>query len=148
MTVAGHRVSIESKPLELLRELLLHADDLVSKSELLDSIWPNVTVVEASLPTAIRKLRLALNDDARGTHIIETVPRIGYRLAVPVEAQELTSPSNQLPDQAPVVEAAAIGRPQRNLPVADRLGVHIDLEHTVRVGVGAHPHATVSVRHA
>jgi DNA-binding winged helix-turn-helix (wHTH) protein len=85
LSVDGRRVAVETKPLELLRELLERAGDLVSKDELLDAIWPNVMVVEASLPTAIRKLRLALNDDQRQVHIIETVPRFGYRLAVPVE---------------------------------------------------------------
>lgn len=88
LTVAGRRVAIESKPLELLRELLLHAGNLVSKAELLDAIWPDTAVVEASLTTAIHKLRVALNDDKRDSTIIETVPRIGYRLTVPVEVTE------------------------------------------------------------
>ena len=68
LIVKGRRVSVETKPLELLRELLLNAGDVVSKDELLDAVWPNVTVVEASLPTAVRKLRLALGND----RIIET----------------------------------------------------------------------------
>ena len=89
LIVGDRRVSIETKPLVLLRELLLRSGNVVSKSELLDTIWPNVTVVEASLPTAVRKLRLALNDDQRDVPIIETVSRIGYRLAAPVEIEEL-----------------------------------------------------------
>lgn len=89
LTVDGRRVAVEGKPLELLRELLLRAGNLVSKAELLDAIWPDTAVVEASLPTAVHKLRLALHDDHRDTPIIETVPRIGYRLAVPVEVEEL-----------------------------------------------------------
>lgn len=81
LEVAGRRVAIETKPLELLRVLLLNAGSLVSKDELLEAVWPEVTVVEASLPTAIRKLRHALGND----RIIETVSGLGYRLAVPVE---------------------------------------------------------------
>src|SRR5690349_6774115 len=88
LVVNGQRISIESKPLELLRELLNRAGNLVSKQELLDCVWPDVTVVEASLTTAVRKLRIALNDDQRPTPIIETVPRIGYRLSIPVESQD------------------------------------------------------------
>jgi DNA-binding winged helix-turn-helix (wHTH) protein len=88
LTVDGRRVQVELKPLELLRELLLQGGNLVSKDALLDAIWPDVTVVEASLPTAVRKLRLALDDDQRPAPIIETVPRIGYRLAVPVTIEE------------------------------------------------------------
>ena len=59
LSVGGDRVAIETKPLEMLRELLLRAGNVVTKDALLDSIWPDVTVVEASLPTAVHKLRLA-----------------------------------------------------------------------------------------
>jgi DNA-binding winged helix-turn-helix (wHTH) protein len=93
LIVDGRRVQVESKPLEMLRELLLRAGSVVSKDELLDRIWPDVTVVEASLPTAVRKLRVALSDHRRKRSIIETVSGIGYRLAVPVEVEELTSTS-------------------------------------------------------
>ncbi len=89
LTVDGKRVLMESKPLKLLRELLLHAGDVVSKEQLLDSIWPNVTVVEASLPTAVRKLRIAIGDEGRSSSAIETVPGMGYRMAVPVEVEEI-----------------------------------------------------------
>lgn len=89
LTVNGLRAPVESKPLELLRELLLRAGQVVTKDELLDTIWPDVTVVEASLPTAVGKLRRALGDDRRDRPIIETVARIGYRLAVPVELENL-----------------------------------------------------------
>ena len=112
LTVDGHRVQVELKPLELLRELLLQRGNLVSKEDLLNAIWPDVTVVEASLPTAIRKLRLALNDDQRETHIVETVPRIGYRLAVPVTVEEWTGAANGADTAAPgpVSEAPTVGR--------------------------------------
>ncbi len=93
LTVGGTRVAIESKPLELLRYLLLHAEHLVSKDALMDAVWPDVAVVEASLPTAIRKLRFALGDDDRAEHLIETVPRIGYRLVVPATAEEQPTPA-------------------------------------------------------
>lgn len=91
LVVNNTRKTVETKPLELLRALLEDAGNLVSKDELLDRIWPNVTVVEASLPTAIYKLRQALNDANRDPPIIETVSRVGYRLAVPVHVEEPTS---------------------------------------------------------
>lgn len=93
LVVGGRQVAIETKPLELLRVFLLRPGDLLSKDELLDAVWPDVAVVEASLPTAVRKLRAALGDDERDTPIIQTVPRIGYRLGVPVEVVELAEPS-------------------------------------------------------
>ena len=94
LTVGGRRVPIEPKPLELLRELLLQAGNLVTKDDLLNAIWRDVMVVEASLPTAVHKLRGALNDDQRPTQLIETVPRIGYRFSGSVEVEDLAGSAN------------------------------------------------------
>lgn len=85
LLVAGAPVEIENKPLQILLELLNKAGEVVTRQELLDLVWPGVKVVEGSLSTAISKLRKAL-DDPRGS-IIATVPRLGYRLAVPVARQ-------------------------------------------------------------
>lgn len=86
LTVAGERVTLENKPLRLLRELLDHPGQVVSKDALLDAVWPGVIVVEGSLTTAMNKLRRALGDNEG--RIIETVPGIGYRLAVAVDAAD------------------------------------------------------------
>jgi DNA-binding winged helix-turn-helix (wHTH) protein len=91
LLVDGRGVTIETKPLELLRALLLRGGELVSKDELLDQIWPDVTVVEASLTTAVHKLRAALGDEHRDSHIVQTVPKIGYRIGVAIEVEECTS---------------------------------------------------------
>src|SRR3546814_6538363 len=47
-----------------LHELLLRAGEVVTKDEILDAVWPGLTVVEGSLATAISKLRKALGGDA------------------------------------------------------------------------------------
>ncbi len=51
-------------------------------------------MVEASLPTAVRKLRLALRDGQQERAIVETVAGMGYRLAVPVEVERCSSEPN------------------------------------------------------
>lgn len=84
LVVAGRRIPLEAKPMLLLHELLLQAGDVVTKDELLDRVWPGLSVVEASLPTAIGKLRRALGPASEEEGFIETVPRVGYRLAIPV----------------------------------------------------------------
>ena len=82
LRVRGAPVELESKPLDILLQLLLHAGEVVTKEELLESVWPDVTVVDGSLATAVSKLRKAMGDEDHPT--IVTIPRIGYRLAVPV----------------------------------------------------------------
>jgi DNA-binding winged helix-turn-helix (wHTH) protein len=89
LSVDGVRASLEMKPLLLLRTLLLHAGSVVTKDDLLTAVWPEVTVVEASLTTAVMKLRRVLGEDPAGGTIIETVRGVGYRLGVPVTVEEL-----------------------------------------------------------
>ncbi len=88
----GKPVELESKPLDVLHQLLLRAGEVVTKDELIESVWPGVSVVEGSLATAVSKLRKALGDGA--SPIVITVPRIGYRLGVPAQYKELTAPAS------------------------------------------------------
>jgi DNA-binding winged helix-turn-helix (wHTH) protein len=87
LTVNGVPVPLEIKPFEVLRVLVHRAGEVVTKQQLLDAVWSDVAVVEASLPTAIRKLRVALGDDDPQNPIIVTIARVGYRLALPVESE-------------------------------------------------------------
>ncbi|MFC0633597.1 protein kinase domain-containing protein [Brevundimonas balnearis] len=114
LTVDGRAVELEGKPLQVLMELLLHAGETLTRDELLDAVWPDVNVVEASLTTAISKLRRALNDgDAT---LIETVPKIGYRLTAPVAVEHDTAPP--APRFAFQPGDAVPGRPQWKLEAA------------------------------
>ena len=55
LRVRGVRVDVEAKPFEVLRALLLHAGEVVTKAELLEAVWPGTAVVDGSLATAISK---------------------------------------------------------------------------------------------
>lgn len=79
LRVGGRPCPVEAKPLALL----LRAGEVAGKAELMEAIWPDVTVVENSLPTAVSKLRQALGPE--GQTIIEAVPQVGYRIGVPIE---------------------------------------------------------------
>ena len=81
LQVGGQDVELERKPLEVLQYLLRHAGEAVTKEELLSSVWAGRVVVEAVLTNAVGKLRRALGDEAQD--IVATLPRVGYRLAVP-----------------------------------------------------------------
>ena len=91
LRVKGRPVELESKPLDILLQLLLHAGEVVTKEELLEAVWPDVVVVDGSLATAVSKLRKAMGDDDHP--VIVTVPRVGYRLAVPVYCKTVAAPS-------------------------------------------------------
>src|SRR5438876_12210455 len=59
----------------------------VTKDELLDAVWPGLTVVEGSLSTAIYKLRKALGDEESTIGV--TMPRGGYRLEASVQSRAI-----------------------------------------------------------
>jgi DNA-binding winged helix-turn-helix (wHTH) protein/tetratricopeptide (TPR) repeat protein len=82
--VDGQRRSLEAKPLALLQALLVRAGTLATKRELIAAVWGNPDhISEASLATAMSKLRAALGD--KGRDLIEVVHGSGYRIAQPVE---------------------------------------------------------------
>lgn len=110
LTVDGRPAPVEGKPLELLHELLLHAGELVTKDELLEAVWPGVSVVEASLPTAVLKLRRALKDDGGGPAIIETAARIGYRLNAEVEVEFAAQRQGTWREPSPEDPSGPLGR--------------------------------------
>lgn len=89
LRINGGQVDLEAKPLEVLLQLLQHAGEVVTKDELLEAVWPGTAVVDGSLATAVSKLRKAIGDEEQLT--ILTVPRTGYRLAVPVQSKTLAS---------------------------------------------------------
>jgi formylglycine-generating enzyme required for sulfatase activity len=69
-------IDLRPKAFEVLRHLAQNAGRLVSKQELYDAVWPNITVSDDSLVQCIRELRHKLGDD--GHRLIKTVPRRGY----------------------------------------------------------------------
>ena len=74
---------LELKPAQVLELLLRHAGEVVTREELMDTVWEGRVVVDNVLSTAVGKLRDALADvDAVQ---IETVPRAGYRLVGSIE---------------------------------------------------------------
>ena len=73
---------------DTLRVLVENAGRLVTKQELLDTVWPETAVEENNLNHNVSVLRKALGEKATGQQFIETVPRVGYRFAAAVERAE------------------------------------------------------------
>jgi len=75
------RVRLQEQPFEILRLMLEHPGDVVTRDEFQRRLWPDGTFVdfEHSLNAAIKRLRAALGDDADQPKFVETVPRRGYR---------------------------------------------------------------------
>jgi len=82
-------VPIARKPAELLHVLLCHRDRVVSKREILETLWPGIRVSDAAFASALRDLRRALGDTGRHSRYIATLRARGLRFLAPVETQEI-----------------------------------------------------------
>jgi len=80
----GEPVDLEPAVFALLVYLVRNPQRLIGRDELLDELWKDTHVSDASLSRAVTKLREALDDDPREPRFIETVPRRGYRFVAPV----------------------------------------------------------------
>ena len=90
----GGAVALSPKDMDLLLVLVESRGRLLQKDELMKHLWPESFVEEANLSHHVFILRKVLNDHAHGVIYIETVPKHGYRFAVPVrEVREDEEPA-------------------------------------------------------
>jgi DNA-binding winged helix-turn-helix (wHTH) protein len=92
---AGEPVRLEGLPLRLLMYLIDHHGELVTRERIADTLWgKDVFVdVEMGINTAIRKIRMALEDDSAQPQYLQTVVGHGYRFVALFGPSEETSAS-------------------------------------------------------
>src|SRR6266478_1285869 len=117
----GLRLKLPSQSFQVLKLLLEHPGDLVSREELREKLWPADTFVDFDhgLNAAVNRLREALGDSADSPRFVETLPRRGYRFIVPVEWNSANS-------ETPISSAAAAScsEPSRGVQdISERLPV-------------------------
>jgi TolB-like protein/Flp pilus assembly protein TadD len=103
----GVEIPLQLKAFETLCLLVEYAGRLITKEDLLSQIWPGTIVEENNLNKNISLLRKALGECAKGQCYIETVPRVGYRFAIPVA---------QMAGQASARDNSSHDQPEKTLP--------------------------------
>jgi TolB-like protein/DNA-binding winged helix-turn-helix (wHTH) protein len=95
----GREVHLEPVVLKLLIFLIANRDRLVTRQELMDTVWGDTVVSESALSKAIARLRKALGDDSASHRYLETVHSRGYRFVADVElVNPPTTPGAADPD--------------------------------------------------
>lgn len=111
----GKRVDVQDMPLKVLAMVLEQPGKLIRRETFFEQLWPEdeTGILDDNLNTAVRKLRLALEDSARHPRFIETVPRRGYRFLAKVVETAIgpssTSDSSQWWDSS--VPSSGFSRP-------------------------------------
>src|SRR5580658_6062514 len=93
---AGKVLTVEPKAFRALLFLLHNPQRLISKEELLNTVWGDAAVTEGSLTRCISLLRRTLGDDVNDPRYIATVSTVGYRWLCAVERLEDAAVASRL----------------------------------------------------
>lgn len=88
-------VRLEPKAMAVLLCLVEHAGEVVSRRDLVDTVWATEFISDSTLTHTIADLRRALDDDARTPRFIETIPKRGYRLVAAAKDESRDEPSGR-----------------------------------------------------
>jgi Tol biopolymer transport system component/DNA-binding winged helix-turn-helix (wHTH) protein len=114
----GRRIRLQEGPRKLLIALAERPEELITRAELHEKLWPEDTFVdfEVGLNAAMSKLREALSDNPQEPHYIETVRKRGYRFigARHEYGEERAGASGELP---PAVEPRIQVMPAEPVPI-------------------------------
>ena len=75
----GKRIPLAPKAFDTLLILVQHSGHVLTKDELIKTLWPDSFVEENNLTQNISALRRALGEGPAEQEYIETVPKLGYR---------------------------------------------------------------------
>jgi DNA-binding winged helix-turn-helix (wHTH) protein/tetratricopeptide (TPR) repeat protein len=109
---AGEPIPLQPKTFQILLVLVRHNRELVTKDDLMKTVWPDTFVEETNLSRNIFMLRKALGERPQDHQYILTVPGRGYRLAenvrlVPDELSIVTATHSKV--QVEITEAKPWG---------------------------------------
>jgi DNA-binding winged helix-turn-helix (wHTH) protein len=90
-------VPLTPKTFQILLVLVRHGKEIVTKDDLMKTVWPDTFVEEANLSRNIFMLRKALGETAQDHRYIVTVPGRGYRLAENVHCSLARNSPSPLP---------------------------------------------------
>lgn len=94
---SGQPVKLFPKEFDILLALVERSGELVTRDELVTTVWPDAVVEEGNLTTHVSRLRKLLGDDDNRREYIVTVPGRGYQFVAPIQHQpaEHVKPSSQ-----------------------------------------------------
>ena len=115
----GVPVPVGQRAFEILLLLVRRHGELVTKDELMTTVWPGIVVEENNIQVHVSALRKVLAKAGDAGRYLVTIPGRGYRFVAPVEcdsANEPNRPTTAVPGQAATVAAAGSPAARNNLP--------------------------------
>ncbi len=122
----GRTVQLELKVMALLVRLAASPGELVTRRDLLDTVWDGEFIADNTITHAVAELRRALGDDARHPMYVETIHRRGYRLLAEVGGALPSPPSSTYSLSTPAGEEVEVAPGENLIGRAPEAAVTID----------------------
>jgi DNA-binding winged helix-turn-helix (wHTH) protein len=108
----GTPVRLEGLPLQLLMFLIENRGLLVTREQIAEALWSKDVFVdvEQGINTAIRKIRIALEDNSTQPQYLQTVVGRGYRFVAATIVKEEATAGNSGTAEGFTVSAEELGR--------------------------------------
>jgi DNA-binding winged helix-turn-helix (wHTH) protein len=111
LRLRGRTVAVQPKVLDLVLYLAKNRDRVVTKDELLETVWKGIAVTEASLSQAVSLARRALEDSPEEQHTLRTVRSRGLQFVAAARSTGSPSPVPKAPAAVPIAAPPAAARP-------------------------------------
>ncbi len=95
-------IRLQPKVFQVLLYLLTHRDRVISKQTLMEQVWPEQFISDATLEGVIKAVRRAVGDDGRTQWCIQTRRGQGYQFVAPVRIVDPTASESHMPAALPI----------------------------------------------
>ncbi len=124
-------VPLQPQPARALELLARRSGELVTRDEMREHLWGEAHLEhEQAINFTVRRIRSALGDSAQQAGYVETLPRQGYRLVVPVE--RIVEPRELVVDEVDAAEPPE----RRRIPRRGWIAIVVALVLATALGVG------------
>jgi class 3 adenylate cyclase/tetratricopeptide (TPR) repeat protein len=107
----GRLIKLRPKVFDVLTYLIAHRDRVISRQELLEHLWPQQFVGEATLSSCIMEARQAVGDTGQVQRLIQTLHSRGYRFVAAVAEASESPPEEARRSLLAPLRAAALEDP-------------------------------------
>jgi len=144
---AGESMHIEPQVFDLIVHLVRNRDRIVSKDDLIETIWNGRVISEAALSSRINGARRVLGDNGNDQIFIKTLHKRGFRFVADVK--EIGVNSNQAAQLVPDADGPRAAPPRASLPadgsdLADVVTESIRSEAVTRCSIAVMPFGNMS----
>src|SRR5258705_9050112 len=118
LTRGGESVAVEPQVFDLLIHLIQNRDRVVTKDDLIETVWDGRIVSESTLTSRINAARRAVGDSGKDQAVIRTIARKGFRFVGDVQPKAANGGEAHQPRVA--------GEPlHRQFPALDRTAIAV-----------------------